>query len=376
MRLVLLRLVLLCSVAWLACSAGEVDLNETENGRLVGNVTVTGEPQCPDCTIALEEVAVLGDSSDDASVREDAMVWGCMVGQLSTGEFVMSGAIGGGSLFVYGDGGGVRRTIGRQGAGPGEFGRRMRMVVGEGDTIHVVDDSHLRVQTFTSSGEYVRSFRIPGIPGRFALLAGGNFMLHRKLTGQGDDDGYLFYMVDPAGEVLARFGKPTRELIEKDQWLASPSNNGGFWTASMWKYEFIHRTLVDSIDLTVTRDVSWFPPDGKWDDEMYVTVPPPANLVHMWEDDLGRLWTYTAIPDEEWELASEQRQGMPEWATNTFDIMIEVIDLREGRLIAQHRHDRWVGPVCGSNLMYTVVRAESGDTRVHVFRPTLMGTLD
>jgi hypothetical protein len=56
-----------------------------------------------------------------------------------------------------------------------------------------------------------------------------------------------------------------------------------------------------------------------------------------------------------------------------FDMMIEVLDLRNSRVITNRRIDEWLGPVCGSNLMYTVFYTQEGDTRVRVLEPRLIG---
>lgn len=367
-----LRLVLL----FVACAGCSVDDSPDASGSALRPeeqvVVIQGDPFCADCEIRLQNVATLGNASDPSSVRGDAMVEGCNVGRLSNGNFVLSGSIGGGPLLVYGNHGAVIREIGRMGAGPGEFGSDTRLVVGRGDTISVVDESNGRIQTVTSSGQHVRSFRLRGRTGQFALLNNGDFVLHRKPTGRLDDETYLFYLFSPLGEELGRFGKTAREIPELDLWLVSPGRSEGFWTASLWKYEIHYWTQVDSLKLTVKREVEWFPPDGKWDEDMYVRTPPPPMLVHVREAEASRLWTFSVVPDERWQPDSGDRI-MPRWSRATFDTMIEVLDLVEGRVIAQRRYDHWIGPICNSDLIYTVVETESGDTRVRVLKPVLDG---
>jgi hypothetical protein len=220
-------------------------------------------------------------------------------------------------------------------------------------------------------GEFVRSFRLPGPTGRFALLSLGDFLIHRKPSGLPDERASLFYLMSPTGEELHRFGEPGREIVELDLWIVSPVKSGGFWTASMWEYEATYWAEVDSSRLTLRRIVEWFPSGGKFDPNMYIETPPPPQLHHVWEDDAQRLWIYAVVPDADWKPDAEGFQWNPRWIDRTFDTMIEVIDLRDGKLIAESRHERWLGPVCNSNLMYEVIETDMGDTRVGILEPTL-----
>lgn len=45
-----------------------------------GLYTILGGPACAECEIFLDEIAVLGDPQDSASIREDATGRGCMRG--------------------------------------------------------------------------------------------------------------------------------------------------------------------------------------------------------------------------------------------------------------------------------------------------------
>lgn len=301
------------------------------------------------------------------------MMWGCMVGRLSTGEYLMSGPIGGGEILVYGnDGGPAIRSIGRSGRGPGEFGERVRLLVGPGDTVHVLDDSNRRLVSLDPSGGVVESFQVLYVAGAFALLRNGSLVIHRKPTGLPGEDSTLFYVLDPSGNELARFGEATRQLIGDDQWIVSAARPSGFWTASMWQYELYRHSTPGVVEQTLSRNVEWFPRDGELSPDIYEAIPPPPNLAHIWQDSAGRLWTYSVVPDTEWEPGLRQ-QSMPDWTRRTFDTMIEVIDLERARLIAQERYDHWLGAVCGDRLMYTVVETSWGDTRVSVLEPNLVG---
>jgi hypothetical protein len=122
---------------------------------------------------------------------------------------------------------------------------------------------------------------------------------------------------------------------------------------------------------TLTRTVDWFPADGDFPEGAYRTVPPPPMLVHVSEDSAGRLWTYSAVPDPAWTPGIPMRPS-PEWFRRTFDTVIEVIDLKSGRLIAAGRHASRLGPMCGSSLLYELVETSDGDTYLRVLEPTVV----
>ena len=241
---------------------------------------IRGEPVCRRCTIELREIAVLGSDSDPASPREDAAGQECMVARMRSGDFAVSGMVGGGSIWFYSPDGRLVRSSGRRGAGPGEFGSRLRLVVSPADTLYVVDDSNARVQVLTPAGEFVRAFPWRGRYRSFGLLAGGVLLFQRAVTGRDDP---LFNVVASTGELVRRFGRATMDELDLENWIVSPATRG-FWLASIWKYEMYRYASPDSPTSTVVRDVDWFPPGGKLADGVYNTVAPPPFLIHIRED--------------------------------------------------------------------------------------------
>ncbi len=324
--------------------------------------------ECPQCRIEFREVALLGDSLDDSSPRPDAAGRECMVGRLSTGEYVVSGIVGGGQINVYDAAGHRVRTIGRKGAGPGELGNSVRLMVGPGDTLIVLDESNLRLQTLTSSGDYVRSFPTPVRVRSIALLPGGNLLYYRSPT-RADDR--LFHLVSPNGTEVAQFGKTTGVPLDIEMWTVSPARPTGFWTSSYWNYELNRWRAVDTLAQALIRHADWFPVNAPYPDNPFRTALPPPALIHIGEDSSGRVWTYSLVPDPNWKPGGSLRPS-PEWFRSTYDTVIEVIDPRQARLITSARHDTKLGVICGSALLYTVVETPSGDTRVQILEPVLV----
>lgn len=356
------RLAGLVVATQLACGDGA----RTEERRL----TVAGDPDCRDCRIELAHIVTLGDSTDTASVQPNAAGRECMVGRLSTGEYVLSGVAGGGFLNIYNSAGKPIRTIGRKGAGPGEFRFPLRVAVGSGDSLYVIDDGNSRIQLVSASGEYARVFPTRDRYRSFTLLPDDRLLLFRMPTSRNDR---LFHEFDRVGREVISFGTPQQpdSALELENWLVASAPRGRFWTASHWTYELRRWSGHDTLDLTVIRKADWFPSPSVFSADVYVTVPPPPMLLHAWEDGGGRLWTYTAVPDPNWQPGMGMRVT-PDWQAKTFDTIVEVIDLGSGRLLASLRYPSRLAPLCSSPLMYTVVELPDGDLRVHVFEPRLI----
>ena len=352
--------------AVLGCSSADDTLSVLDQGS---TKVIAGPPTCDDCRISFRPVALLGDNNAPTSPREDAALRGCMVGQLSTGEYVLSGSVGGGTVVIYDSAGSYVRSFGRRGEGPGEFGRSLRVVIGPNDSIIVADDSRGRVNVLTRNGDFVRDYRVPLLSGQdFALLAGG-VMAFFFLPEEHSDP--LVRLLDPLGVERRRIGRVTMDRPQDEGWVLSPARDGGLWMGNGWKYELQHWDTLAALKRTIIRDVDWFPPwDGRPRPEgIFEQVAPPPFLLHVWEDTSNRLWIYSLVPDPQWRPG-----GSPpleaEWARETYDMVVEVLDLDAGRPLAETRIEH-LGRVCGSPLMYDVVYSAEGDTRVPILEPVL-----
>jgi hypothetical protein len=107
-------------------------------------------------------------------------------------------------VLVVDPDGTVRRTIGKQGSGPGEFEMPYVVHVG-GDSIRVLDIQSNRVQVFDRVGGLVRSYRLdaPGLGG------GRDFRDDGSLAATIDGfDNAMILVLDAAGTRVDQFGEP------------------------------------------------------------------------------------------------------------------------------------------------------------------------
>jgi hypothetical protein len=107
-------------------------------------------------------------------------------------------------VLVVGPDGAVRRTIGKEGSGPGEF--EMPYVVrADADSVRVLDAASNRVQVFDGAGVIVRTYRVdaPGLGG------GRDFRSDGSLVATIDGlDNAMMLVLDAAGDRVGMFGEP------------------------------------------------------------------------------------------------------------------------------------------------------------------------
>lgn len=351
---------------------GPPGANDGRDGSGVESIAIDGPPSCPGCRVDLRPIARLGSPSDPSSVAPDAIGMDCSVGRLSSETFVVGSMVGGGEIFLYGTDGAYERSLGSRGEGPGEFSTQVRLIVGPKDTLYVRDDRLGRLTVLSPEGEYVRSFATPGFVRAFALLDNGGILFHPNPARLGEE---LFQLKDRDGRLLGGFGSVSRQPPETDGYVVAPSSLGGFWTSSIWEYELSRWGSPDHLELTISREVDWFPRGGRYAEGMPLTIPSAPVLKHLWQENEDRIWVFAYVPDSNWEPGLRMDPNL-EWMSQAFDTMVEVIDLGSGSALVSARFDRALGVVCGSNLVFDVLETEDGDTRLQVYEPTIIEPRD
>jgi hypothetical protein len=96
---------------------------------------------------------------------------------------------------------------------------------------------------------------------------------------------------------------------------------------------------------TWTREAPWF---RAWAGRCCIVHPdelPQSMMRDIHIDERGRLWTLITVPDPRWRdvVVEDPVHGYRYTDGDAFyDTIIEVIDLREGRVIGSARHDRFM----------------------------------
>jgi hypothetical protein len=324
---------------------------------------------CEGCTFGLEEVAVLGDLNDPVAIRDDAASRDCMVVRAPGGDFLVSGLVGGGEVARFRADGTFSQAFGRRGQGPGELGSDLRISGATGDSIFVFDHSQARAGVYDGSGGFARSFTIPGAYRPWTRRHDGSLVFAPDPTKPGDS---AFTVLSADGASLGTIARPAGrdESPPLDSWVVSASSDRGLWAAGIWDYEIFHIGAEGRTDRVLSREASWFPPGGTFQDGMPTTVRPPPVLRFAREISPGVLMVVAVVPDEAWE-PNVSPQPNHEWGRRVFDTRIEIIDIEAGGVVASTVRDEWLGAVCDSDLMYSVAEGRDLSLRLRVVRPVL-----
>ena len=364
---------MLLSMLWACAEIPDAEIHDEADLR---THVLTGGPMCEECEVIVEEVAVLGHPDDPASVAADPSAR-CRLGQLSTGEFVSSGMIGGETVLVYDSAGRAIRSIGRAGEGPGEFSRDLR-IIGSGDTLVVVDRRRRQVVQLDVLGNHLDSFRLDWPLWNSARLPNGQMVFSTEAP----FDDYRFRLVkvvDRRGNLIASHDLVSPELVDlmmpdMDGRRVAPAVSASYWTVIRWTYELHRWASPGRRDLVIVREAEWFRPNRPRSvgdvEAWYDTEPPPRDVFHVRETNDGLLWTYSQVPDNRWRPGPGPAD-VPS-LHRSLDTVVEVIDIANGSVVAQRRLDERLGAVCdGSEFMTTVREMPDGDTRTIVLRLAL-----
>ncbi|HEX8276194.1 MAG TPA: hypothetical protein VF615_26380 [Longimicrobiaceae bacterium] len=323
---------------------------------------VSSTPACPTCRIALDRVVTLGSSGDPALTRLTR------VAVDSRGRFFAAPTYNRGEIAMYDAGGRFVRRFGRAGRGPGEFGGFIHMLrAGPGDSIHVFEGPrHTVLAPALSSFGSVRM--LPVQPNEVVFLDDGRMVAHQMVMGRGGV-GQPLHVIDPAGRIAQSFAG-TEKWDPAKLYLGmrniAPASGNRIWSARAGSYRVELWGADGSNPLTVVRNASWFRP---WEHEVRRSAEglERPRVVDLAEDWQGRLWVSILVRDPKHRPASGTREvPITEVDADTeFDTILEVLDPRSGRLLAQRRFEQSISEFVGDGSM-VVTRREDADGNIVV----------
>lgn len=340
---------------------------------------IRSTPACGTCRIELTKAAVLGADERELTfdTRRPLAIAADSRGRIIAGPIETRG------FAVFDSTGRLLRRVGREGSGPGEYRRIWNIVVGPGDSVFVGEVTERRLTVYSPSLEVARTRTFPLMHDDIVALPDGRMILATV-----DDSplraGLPLHLMTPEGAHGKSFGvdNPTY-----DEWSRSHfwrrlamAAGGGFWTAPLVRYEL--ELWTDRLERAVTlvRSAPWFPPlatpypSGRQSDEVR-PVPEIRDLV---QDREGLLWVIIAVADENWRqtrpaAGAPVERGLLSLAQRApnYDTIVEVIDPRNGQLLASIRRPESFFGVRGAPLLYTVRENQAGAESLEIWRLSL-----
>lgn len=327
-------------------------------------VVVKGE-ETP-CTLEFREVVTLAGSEGGALPKQP-------VRHAPGGEW-LTATYNPGEIAVWSASGELQRVFGKgPGEGPGEFNTVWDLLV---------DSVASELYIFTGRS-YIEVYSLAGAPRRRITLNGGSLMSGVLLA-----DGTLVMPNTPRSPEDPRF------LVVRDDSIVLRTGPpmkwpGGFapvllaeddelWSAETPWYEITHYKMPDGyVDLSIRRDVSWFPEPTE--EDLHAGA---GAMLFSFDVDSERGLLYTMLQQVRDPEAPSRPAPRPKNAEEGnevyrryFDGMIEVFTLN-GRLLASRRYDyglRMPGPLTSSNPTHLWGRVEDDPFRsITLLRPELV----
>jgi hypothetical protein len=340
-------------------------------------VSVRSTPECHECAVELTKVVSLGLPSDSVLLHPSI---GAPVRDSRNRYFAI--AFDRASIAIYDSMGKLVRTVGRRGAGPGEFTNIRELVIGPGDTLFV-RHSTLAVSVLSpSSLSEIRRFNLP--PAQFHALTplADGTMLVAVAFSEANMIGPLFHRLAASGDPVSTFGRGPREDAGCVPCLALQpvlSSEKGFWTIrprdyvlEEWSVESLYRSRLSMSGST------WFDPAAARKPATRIGVDRPApRLGGLGVMSGGRLavFGYTAARTWKPDPTIESQVGTPtriggqavrlqpidkplataaaDYIARQHDTVVDVIDPIRGTLLTSRRFSQIALHSLGTNLAYS-----------------------
>jgi len=288
------------------------------------------------------------------------------------------------SVFVFDSVGRHLRTLGKEGGGPGEFkGKAGLTAFAAGfDTVLVFDPALGRRSAFTTAGAFIQSVQVPSSQG-YLPIGGG-----RTVAGtlyQTDDGGRRhFHIISAKGELEQSLGRSRLPFkrgnaLDEERRFALGSA-GSFWVHHVNSDRFEQWCERGELLGSYERRARWFPAGQQIED------PPsqPIDLFYSLAEAGDGVWTVTRDLSPDWQrvytgpFGNERPAPTVAQDHGMFDGIVELIDVRTRRVVAQQRFDRvfhgfvHTPAVQPMPLLFSLNEDTHGDIIVEIYRVRLV----
>jgi hypothetical protein len=330
-------------------------------------------PACPECTIELDPIVVLG-------LRDTLLPdWPQAVVVDSRDHYYLAVPNRQEMPLVFGPDGGFRARIGKPGDGPGELRLASFLAVGAGDTLYVHDRAS-RLVVFGPDGGFVRQAPFPASGWGIEYLGNGTILLNATVFETGAV-GRPFHQFSQQGTFLSSFGDSIGGPRQSPGFRAIhriwSDGEGGFWAARAFGNYLLEHWRAAALLNRLQVERPWFvaAPSGVESPDLDALDQVVGGSV----DSAGRLWVYLNVADPMRRTAGTEAATSPEGTVRIptnwdayFDTVIEAFDVGTGRLLASRRLDERFRHALGGDRLARVAEDEQGRIIVSVFRVRLV----
>jgi hypothetical protein len=328
-------------ITLVACSERLENSGDIGDHPLPDSIYLPEARSCSDCRLSSELMATLGGDSL-AGYLTDYPLWASMDGQ---SRIYVGLQPPGDLLLTFDTSGQFLGHVGKRGRGPGEFVFPVSAVHTARGEILIWDFNAAMVTTLDTGHRFVGRVHQPYAP--IAVLPTGQRLVVAPMEDTAGI-GYPLHLYSDSGRRVSSLGATGGKFEDSERWrlrrAASVSPRGTIWAGHIDRFRVDEWSATGEKLRTFTRTVSWMPPvtvrsAGVFGDR------PTAHIEATTEDTEELLWVFSRVPSESWLEAlgpPESERGTTSYPQRDqgrlYDTMVDVIDLRTGRLLVSTRH--------------------------------------
>lgn len=205
-------------------AAASADFAEGRLSADSSELIVDSVPSCPTCLVDTVRLGSFGSPKDsvlmmslpELAVDNRGLIYATPIDRA------------GNDILVFDRQGTLRRVLGRQGDGPGEYRRVVALEIGPGDSVYIAHDGG-RMSTFAPDGAAVRSSasKVFGMRTLLPMPNGNVFVSGTSLSPDGS--GLPVHVYSSNGEELQSFGSVSHEIPSSSRRLMLGDESGAVW---------------------------------------------------------------------------------------------------------------------------------------------------
>jgi hypothetical protein len=308
-----------------------------------------GDQRCSACSIVVAEIGVIGNDSLrptlDAKVAADGdslIAMAPLQGRQAVGLFDRTG------------------SPQRQLALPDGWRTISALLFADDGSLALLSEQRTRIVRMSAEGALRSEVAVP--PNTHRFLPAGNRTVVNAEVRTPDAVGLPLHVVSSSGSVTTSFGNADPTVLPREgyQWRRrlAPSQRGHVWSANPDSYSLeLWDTRGRLLRQLVRKSPWWDSASTGADPGLFASEKPRAELIAIWEDSSGLLWTQVKVAAGDWSALSMDeiagRRAAPfrlAQYDEFFETVIEVIEPDGGTVLATLRFPGAVGLLLRGNL--------------------------
>lgn len=351
-------------------------------GEAQSQVPTGSTGRCTGCRVHLQKLLELGNENGDGAFPQEIVA-------LTTDSQNRYWAVFPHSVHVYDAGGKFLRSVGRQGAGPGEFVDASRAIVLPGDSVAILDRAASRITVVDREFRVARTVQLPrSLLWDIAVVEWPKTVVVNGLISTPLEFGWPLHVLDLSGSeasVTRSFGDNEGEyraggaasLFEH----LTVATDKRLWSTKLGQVSVRSWSAAGERETSLVMRPAWFPTPSNVYSLGSTDESPPPKMAGIREGPNGRIWIFAHIPREGWQSvwtefskrlaqnsASEVALSLLPSPHELYRTAVALVDVERGELIAETTNDMlFLAPLSGDRIA-SRIPGDNGRSTLVIFR--------